>query len=262
MRTFINAVALATVVVLGLAPRVLAQNDFHWSGQLSPGQTLEIKGINGSIRADGAAGGFGEVTATKTAQRSNPNDVRIEAVPHAGGVTICAIYPSEAGRPLNTCEPGNGGNSSTRNNDVVVSFVVHVPSGVALAARTVNGDIDGESLTGDADAKTVNGSVKLSTTGTATANTVNGSITATMGRADWQQGASFKTVNGGIMLKFGGDLNANVKASTLNGSITTDFPLTLTGTFTRRRLEGTIGAGGRSLDLSTVNGSITLARNE
>ncbi len=64
------------------------------------------------------------------------------------------------------------------------------------------------------------------------------------------------------MLKFGGDLNANVRASTLNGSITTDFPMTLTGTFTPRKLEGTIGAGGRSLELSTVNGSITLSKNE
>jgi hypothetical protein len=261
MRTFIKGVLLGSLALLGLAPHAAAQSDFHWSGQLSPGQTFEIKGINGNIRADAAGGAIGEVTATKTAQRSNPNDVRIEAVPHAGGVTICAIYPSEAGRPLNTCEPGSGGNQSTRNNDTVVNFVVHVPAGVALAARTVNGDIDGESLTGNADAKTVNGSVRLSTTGTAVANTVNGSITATMGRADWAEGASFKTVNGGITLKFAGDLNAEVKASTLNGSITTDFPLTLTGTFTPRKLQGTIGAGGRSLDLSTVNGSITLAKN-
>jgi DUF4097 and DUF4098 domain-containing protein YvlB len=262
MRTLIKGVVLGSLALLGLASQATAQNDFNWSGQLSPGQTLEIKGINGNIRADAAGGGIGLVTATKTARRSNPNDVRIEGVPHAGGVTICAVYPNEPGRPLNTCEPGSGGNQSTRNNDVTVNFVVHVPAGVALAARTVNGDIDGTSLTGNADAKTVNGSIRLSTTGTAVANTVNGSITATMGRSDWAQGASFKTVNGGIMLTFAGGLNADVQASTLNGSITTDFPLTLTGTFTPRKLQGTIGAGGRSLNLSTVNGSITLAKNE
>jgi DUF4097 and DUF4098 domain-containing protein YvlB len=260
MRTIIRTVAVASLAVLGVAAQAAAQGDFHWSGQLSPGQTIEIKGINGDVHASPAAGGSAEVTATKTSRRGDSDAVRIEAVPYAGGVTICAIYPSEAGRPVNTCEPGSGGSSSNRDNDTSVAFVVQVPAGVRFVGRTVNGAIDGESLTGPADAKTVNGSVRLSTTGTATANTVNGSITATMGRGDWAEGASFKTVNGGITLTIGGDLNADVTAETLNGSITSDFPMTVTGSFSPRRLRGTIGAGGRELSLSTVNGSIKLLR--
>ena len=37
-------------------------------------------------------------------------------------------------------------------------------------------------------------------------------------------------------------LSADVKASTVNGDIQTDFPLTVTGKIARRKLEGTIGA--------------------
>lgn len=261
MRSGMRAIAVAGMAVLGLAAQAGAQ-DFNWSGQLSPGQTVEIKGINGDIHATAAGGPMAEVTATKSARRSDPGSVRIEAVPHAGGVTICAIYPASDGRPLNTCEPGSGGNSSSRNNDTTVNFVVHVPRGVKFVAHTVNGDIDAEALTGNAEAKTVNGSIKLSTTGTAVANTVNGSISATMGRADWTEDASFKTVNGGITLNIGSALNANVKANTLNGSITTDFPMTVTGTFSPRRLQGTIGSGGHELNLSTVNGSIKLLKTQ
>jgi DUF4097 and DUF4098 domain-containing protein YvlB len=97
--------------------------------------------------------------------------------------------------------------------------------------------------------------------GVALANTVNGSINASMGRADWPGDASFRTVNGGIALTVPSVLNAELRATTVNGDITTDFPVTVTGSFDRRRLNGTIGSGGHELSLSTVNGSIKLLRN-
>jgi DUF4097 and DUF4098 domain-containing protein YvlB len=126
----------------------------------------------------------------------------------------------------------------------------------------VNGEINGESLQGDAEAYTVNGSVRLTTTGVAVANTVNGSVNVTMGRADWRDSASFKTVNGGITLTLPSIFDAELRAETQNGSITADFPITVTGQVSRRRLYGTIGSGGRELNLSTVNGSIKLLKGQ
>src|SRR4051794_767459 len=101
--------ALAPVAIslsLLTAAPASAQNDFHWNGALTPGQTIEIKGVNGSIRAAASPSGQAEVTATKESRRSNAGDVRIEVVPHAGGVTICAVYPDVAGREPNRCAPG------------------------------------------------------------------------------------------------------------------------------------------------------------
>jgi DUF4097 and DUF4098 domain-containing protein YvlB len=92
------------------------------------------------------------------------------------------------------------------------------------------------------------------------ADTVNGSVNVTMGRADWPSGASFKTVNGGITLMMPSAFDAELTADTLNGTITTDFPITVTGEVSPRRLRGTVGSGGRTLKLSTVNGSIKLLR--
>ena len=107
--------AFLAVATLFAAPAA-AQSDFQWHGLVTSGQTLEIRGINGEIRAT-AGSGDAQVTATKTARRSNPNDVRIEVVPHAGGVTICAVYPSPQGKGPNTCEPGGGGHNDVRDND-------------------------------------------------------------------------------------------------------------------------------------------------
>ena len=79
------AVVGATLLMLS---HVGAQTDFQWHGRLASGQTIELKGINGDIRATASSSGEVEVTAARSARRSNPADVRIEVVPHAGGVNV------------------------------------------------------------------------------------------------------------------------------------------------------------------------------
>jgi hypothetical protein len=252
---------LTTVVLAYGASLAFAQTDFNWRGQIGSGQTLEIRGVNGEINGTVSGSGDAEIHATKSANRSDPEQVRVAVVPHAGGVLVCAVYPSPAGREPNTCDPGPNHHSNSANNDTVVRFDVKVPAGVKFVGKTVNGDVTAESLTGDAEGSTVNGSVKVSTTGTAMAHTVNGSLDVTMGRAEFPDGAKFSTVNGGIVLRVPAYLNAHLKASVENGSIESDFPITVTGTVSRRRVEGTIGNGGQELQVSTVNGSIRL-RNQ
>ncbi|HEY7409307.1 MAG TPA: DUF4097 family beta strand repeat-containing protein [Vicinamibacteria bacterium] len=249
---------LACAVLL-LAPAWASADDFDWRGRLAPGKTLEVKGVNGGIAARPAGGGEAVVTASKSARRSDPASVEIKVVEHAGGVVVCAVYPSTDGRP-NECAPGEGGRLGARDNDVKVEFTVDVPEGVRFVARTVNGGVDARNLTADADVRTVNGGISVSTTGTARAETVNGSITASMGRADWSGPLKFETVNGSIEVSLPDGVGAEVDARTVNGRIDTAFPLTARGRFNSRSLRGTIGGGGRQLDLETVNGSISLKR--
>lgn len=243
-----------------LAAAPASAQDFSWRGQLGAGQVLEIKGINGDIRATPSASGDAVVTAVKTARRSDPAGVRIVTVPNSNGVTICAVYPDVPGREPNTCEPGARGRSNTQNNDTTVAFSVQVPMGVTFVGRTVNGSVNGDSLAGDAEAHTVNGSINLTTTGTAVASTVNGSVHASMGRADWANGAKFSTVNGGITLWLPAYVSANLSASAQNGDVESEFPITVTGAMSRRHVEGTIGSGGQDLKVSTVNGSVKLLK--
>jgi hypothetical protein len=120
--------------------------------------------------------------------------------------------------------------------------------GVKFVGRTINGGVEADSLNGDAEGYTVNGSVKLSTTGLALASTVNGSLNLSMGRAEWPNGAKFSTVNGGITLRLPTYLAAQLNASTENGDISSDFPITVTGQVSRRRLTGTIGNGRSGAD--------------
>lgn len=253
MRGFLTAVVLACSSSLAFA-----QADFNWRGQVGSGQTLEIRGVNGEVNATVSGSGDAEVRATKSANRSDPSQVQVVVVPHAGGVLVCAVYPTSPGREPNTCDPVGKNRSSTDNNDTQVRFDVRVPAGVKFVGRTVNGDVTADSLNGDVEGHTVNGSVKVSATGNAIANTVNGSLDVTMGRTDFPEGAKFSTVNGGITLRVPSYLNAHLKASVMNGSIESDLPIAITSSVGRRKIEGTIGTGGQELQLSTVNGSIKL----
>lgn len=229
-------------------------NDFQWSKAIPVGKEIEIKGVNGDITASRATGKEVEVHATKHARRSNPDEVTIEVIEHENGVTICAKYPGAG----NVCGPGDQWSSHTHNNDVAVDFEVKVPAGVRLVARTVNGGIRAEGLASPVEAETVNGAVRVSTSAYASAETVNGSITAALGSAEWTEPLSFNTVNGQIHLTLPAKLDADLRARTLNGVVDSDFPVTVTGKLSKHRIQGTIGKGGRRLDLETTNGNITL----
>jgi hypothetical protein len=260
LRTCAAVAALLLASASTSAARQTA-NPQSWRGAIAAGNVIEIKGVNGDIRAVAASGGEVEVSAVIKGNRSNPAEVRLDIVQHGEGVTICAMYPSPDGRP-NECQPGSGGRMNTRDNDVTVDFTVRVPPGVRFTGRTVNGDVNAEGLGGAVRISTVNGDANFSTSAYGEASSVNGSIRATLGSTAWTDALSFKSVNGSVNVDLPADASTDIKVATVNGRISTAFPITVSGRVQPQRLNGTIGAGGRSLEIETVNGSITLRKGQ
>lgn len=252
------------VILAGLLATALAApstaEEFRWSGRLEPGRTLEVRGVNGDVDARPASGDAVEVVADKRGRRDDPSQVRIEVVEHPGGATLCAIYPGTRRGEPNRCAPGDGGRVGAENNDVSVEWSVRLPAGVRFAGRTINGDVSASELGADVEAESVNGTIRVATAGRARASTVNGSIDARLGVADGREPLSFECVNGGITVELPEGAAAEVDARTVNGSIRSDFPLSMRGRWVAKRATGSIGAGGRELEIETVNGSIELRR--
>jgi hypothetical protein len=67
-------------------------------------------------------------------------------------------------------------------------------------------------------------------------------------------------VNGSVTAELPAALDAQLEMTTVNGRLTTDFPLTLQGKVSPRAMRATIGSGGRALKIETVNGNATLKR--
>jgi len=258
----------ACLLTLGLASIVggcttrastFTAEEFGWKEKLAPGAALEIRNINGDIRVEDATGPEVEVAARKTGDRSNPAEVKIEVVKHPLGITICAIYPSQ-GTP-NQCLPGGGQMNMPNGNDVKVAFIIKAPSGVRFIGHTVNGGITSTATSGEADVKTVNGSIEVTALGSVRAQTVNGSVRARMGRTDWKGEIAIAAVNGSVTIDLPASASVEVHARTVSGSIDTDFGLPVQGEWGPKSLSGTIGSGGRVLTVNTVNGSIKLSRH-
>ncbi len=247
---------IALAACLAAAPAAARESDrFDWTGTLPAGGEVEIKNVNGSVEVEPGSGSEVVVEAIKTGRRDDPATVRIEVVEHDRGITICAVYPGKG----NACVPGEGGGGmSTRNNDVGVAFRVRVPPGAAVAANSVNGGIEVGRMDGDVRAATVNGSIEVDAGGAVSARTVNGSIDVRFGDVAGRDDLEFETVNGSIRLRVPRDLAVDLDVRTQNGAIETAWDLPVEGKWSGRRLEASIGGGGRELRARTVNGDVTI----
>jgi Putative adhesin len=237
---------------------------FAWSGTVREGHWVYVRSLNGPVRVEQGTGDKVEVRAEKRWRRGDPEDVRITVrqVGSAGGdVIICALWNDRS-----TCdEDGYHSHNSwlpnfNNRNDVQVEFIVRLPAGVKINASTVNGGIEIDGATSNVVAHTVNGTVQAkSSGGPVSAHTTNGDIIVRSAALNNDR-TEYTTTNGSITVELGGSVNADVDMRTVNGRLSSDFPLTVEGSFSPRRLHATLGKGGATLRLSTVNGSIRLRK--
>ena len=131
-----------------------------------------------------------------------------------------------------------------------------------VAAHTGDGSVALDGVKGKVDVDTGDGSVRIAGAPTAlTAHTGDGSVAldldaGTAIKANWE----ITTGDGGVRLTLPGTINAELDASTGDGSINaSDFGLQ-TDRDSRNELRGRIGAGGSTLKVRTGDGGITIAK--
>ena len=243
----------------GQAAALLGQ-DLQWQGTVRRGGTLAVYNMNGAVRATGTGGSTARIRGSLAERRGNQREVHLAYVQHAGGTTVC-ILPEGAEC---TAEGIRGADRETlrgRNQGPrTANLTVEVPEGVALRTETLNGALHLEDIGGDVHAVTLNGAIEASGVGSVQAKTLNGAIDVAMGRTAWTGDLSLETLNGAVRVRLPADASTTVSASTMAGSITSDFPLDVARRPARSTASGTIGAGGRSLTLSTMNGAIHIER--
>src|SRR5262249_52315136 len=142
-----------------------------------------------------------------------------------------------------------------------INFDVQVPRGVRLNAQTTNGGVHCTNLDSVVQATTTNGNVEVSTSEWASARTTNGGVRVSIGSAKWSGDLELLTTNGSVDVPLPASAEFQVHASTTNGGISSDFPITVQGKFGPKSLSGTVGAGGRELRVTTTNGAIDLKKS-
>jgi DUF4097 and DUF4098 domain-containing protein YvlB len=240
-------VGISLAGLLALLPAVAAleplSQEFHRTVPLSANGQVSLENVNGNVEITGWDRNEVQIDAVKKARdQQRLDEASIEVETGNDYVKIHTQYPHD----------------HTNNNPASVHYTLHVPQNARLdRISLVNGSLTIQKATGQVEASLVNGKARVSDlTGEANISSVNGGIEATYASLSNVRKIKLKSVNGSIELGLPGSPNADVKASTVNGRIKSDFPLTVEGSFASHKLSGTLGGGGTNIELSNVNGSI------
>lgn len=270
MHRFLAASIVAIALVAVAAP-ARAQRDYDRDNSydssftskhsIAPGGTIRVQDLNGSIDVLGSDNATTTITAVKRWRRGDPSMVRILVEPGNNEVTVCALWGEEKSCDDHERHHHNDYDEN-RHNDVSVRFTVHVAKGVKVDVNTVNGSVDVQGATAAVEAGSVNGRVEVATLGgPVNARTVNGDVRASIEHlVKSSEPLELESVNGSVQLEAPADLSADVDAETTNGGIETDFPLTISKGLVGRHVHGTVGQGGRQVQLHTTNGSVRLRK--
>jgi hypothetical protein len=238
-------IAFATLLALLITAPAYAEvsQEFHRTVPLSSDGRVSVSNINGDVEITGWSKNEVQIDAVKTARdQQRLDEMRIEINNSPNSVEIETKYPHH----LVNDNPGG------------VHYTLHVPQNARVdKVDLVNGSLNVQKISGEVTANLVNGKLRASElAGTADLATVNGTVDADYVSLNNVREITLKSVNGSVNLLLPQSANADVSASSVNGGISTDFPLTVKGHWVGKSMSGTLGSGGVKIDLNNVNGSI------
>lgn len=142
-----------------------------------------------------------------------------------------------------------------------VSYRLSVPTQTSLTLKSSNGGISVTGVEGRLDAHTVNGGLKLANVaGEVRGRTSNGGIDVDLDGSTWTgPGLDVQTSNGGVRLRVPEQYSARLEASTDNGGMDVEFPVTVQGRM-HREIATNLGAGGPLIRVKTSNGGIRVTK--
>ena len=169
-------------------------------------------------------------------------------------------------------EQWNGGPTEWDRRPYLVTynFTVRVPRAMRLRLCTIDaGDVSVEGTSGEFDIDNVGGRITMQNVrGAGDAETVNGSVTVSFAEVP-RAASAFRTVNGDVTVTLPRSLAADLRMTTFNGELYTDFDgVTLPASDTPTRRTGRIGTrpgrlkavrvggGGPELTFDAFNGNV------
>lgn len=226
---------------------------FEQTYPLNPDGRVSVSNVNGSIVVEAWDRNEVKVEATKIGDSKESlaeTEIKVVSRPEYLSIEV-------------ECDQWKGNNGWRNNRKIEVQFHLFVPRNAVLnEIETVNGSVTVSNFTNITKISAVNGSVNAANLrGTADLSTVNGEVKADFDRLENGSRISLSTVNGKVSLVLPSDINATIKADSLNGAITNDFGLPVRkGEYVGRDLFGRIGSGNVQIKLNSVNGPLSVGR--
>ena len=259
-RLFVPSLLVAALLTAGChgeaGPLQVRENAFAWSDRVPAGATVAVRSMNGDIEVTVGADDTVRVSARIEWRRGDPDKaLRLSASRQGNDALICAVW-------------GDGGCSRDSYNakydgkgtDAKVFFKVTVPAGVKVDLQGINGDVSA-SASAPVRAHTMNGSVRVATAvGPVDGQTLNGSVDIRMASLVGTDSVIAKTLNGSVYVYLPDPVDAAIDLGVSNGSVSTEFPVMITGEPSKRSIRAVLGAGTRTVHARSMNGVVSLRR--
>ncbi|MEN3331280.1 MAG: hypothetical protein V7641_645 [Blastocatellia bacterium] len=251
--------SLVALVALGLAP-LAANAQKHYNSDdgeyserdeinqtytLASGARVEVRGINGTVDIETAAGATAEVHVVRLARnRDDLNYHKIYVEQTANGLVVRGEEKNDHG-----------------NHQVRHRVTLRLPRQIDLGVSGVNGRATVGAVDGPVQISGVNGAVEVGqAVGYANLSGINGRVKVNIVRLS-ERGIHVSGINGGVEIQFAEDLNADIEVTGINGRVNTDVPnVTVMGKLERNNFRARIGAGGTPIIINGINGHVKLTR--
>jgi hypothetical protein len=160
------------------------------------------------------------------------------------------------------------GDGSIKANDVSGTIDLHSGDGAltvgslkgSVRMHTGDGSIEASDMDGKCDASSGDGRIRVSGRfDVLSVKSGDGSVAVEAQHGSKLDSAwSIVSGDGGIEVSIPADLPANIEASSGDGRITSDIPITMEGVMSKSRIHGKMNGGGSTLTIHTGDGSIHL----
>lgn len=262
-RRLVLAVLVASTVLSACdeqssGPRQTRKNAFEWSGAVAAGKTLSVRNLSGDVTVEPSSDSMVHVSADYAWRRGDPDkDLKISGATTADGALICAMIGD------NTCSEGEFEANlklGSGSPDIEVTMRIRVPNGVEVSAVGANGDIT-VSAAAPVHAFTMNGDVTVATAvGPVKGESLNGDIDLRMTTVTGTDSIIGKTLNGDVFVYMTELSDAAVEMEVVMGKVQSDFPLTVQGEQSDKKLRATVGTGARVVHLKSITGDVALRK--
>lgn len=190
---------------------------------------------------------------------SVPADMSLEINSHSGDIRIDGVQGEVQLQTVEGALRVSGGKGRIALQSVEGDIDLTGASG-RISISTVDGGVVVKDARGDLQVSAIDGEVRLEgiDVSTAEVSTVDGGI---LFSGMIREGGRYHlNSHDGDVTVVAPDIDAAVSVSTFDGDFVSDFPVTLTGQSSRRRLDFTLGRGRARLELESFDGTVALRR--
>jgi DUF4097 and DUF4098 domain-containing protein YvlB len=256
MRQRLIVLLSITILAVMLAPLATGQQrkdvddreytereDINQTYELAPGSRVELSVISGSVDVETTNGNTAEVHIVRMGETRADLDCYTIAIEHTPSSLVMRHKQQRSGE----CQ----------NIRAKQQVTLRLPRTVDLKLNAISGPVKIGELDGALRLSGISGRVDVAQAlGYSDISGISGVLTITIPRMS-DRGIRVSGISGKVDLRLGGELNADLNVSGVNGDVNAAAPNVTLNKVGHSNFAGKVGTGGSVISVSGISGSVT-----